>query len=92
MHIFINMKDFNVLFKDYFTKTEEEKDDILTLVASAYIEASREFGMNYFDMIEHLNTMIEDYTLNEEYEQADGFKLIRDNIITVVNEHNNGRM
>ena len=83
--------DFNILFKDYFNKTDEEKDDILTVVALGYIEACKEFGMNYPDMIDHINTMIEDYIQKEEYEQADGFKLIRDNIITVVNEHNNGK-
>jgi len=79
--------DLNVVFKDFFSKTDEEKDEILSNLTEEYLNACIDNFMNVEEIIAHIDRLIEGYTFQEKYEQAAGFKRIKDVLMEVYTEH-----
>ena len=78
--------NLNQVFLDYFEKSMEERDEVLSNVAKEYLRTCVENLLSYDEIIYHTNVLIRQYVQEEKYEQADGFKQIRDNLMEIYNE------
>ena len=81
--------DLNTYFIDYFNKTDEEKDDLLSELSESYISACYDMGMDTTDILVHADELVEGYVFQEKYEQAEAFTKIKEAIIEVIKD---GRM
>ena len=78
--------ELNTYFIDYFNKTDEEKDDLLSELSESYISACYDMGMDTIAILEHINSLIEGYVFQEKYEQAEAFTKIKEAIIEVIKD------
>jgi len=67
----------------------EERDEVLSNVAKEYLRTCVDNLLSYDEIIYHTNVLINQYVQEEKYEQADGFKQIRDNLIEIYKELKN---
>ena len=81
--------NLNQVFLDYFEKSMEERDEVLSNVAKEYLRTCVDNLLSYDEIIYHTNVLINQYVQEEKYEQADGFKQIRDNLIEIYKELKN---
>jgi len=81
--------NLNQVFLDYFNKSMEERDEVLSNVAKEYLRTCVDNLLSYDEIIYHTNVLINQYVQEEKYEQADGFKQIRDNLIEIYKELKN---
>lgn len=79
----MNLKEF---FKDYFSKTETEKEEMLIVLFTEYFEHVKSNRLSKQQMMESLNGILKRSEMEEEYEVSEAIRNLIETIESIKNE------
>ena len=79
-------KEIDKLLVNYFDKSEEEQDEILTIIAGTYITYHMGKGRNYKHILKSLDADIYTAKVTENFEKVSAFNKIKEKLIDIINE------
>ena len=79
-------KEIDKLLVSYFDKSEEEQDEILTIIAGTYITYHIDKGRNYKQILKSLDADIYTAKVTENFEKVASFNKIKEKFIDIINE------
>lgn len=74
------------LLNNYFSLTQEEKDDLLCEVVKDYFKTNIESGLSIIEIIDGVDVIIQRSIESEDYELAQAFQDIKVALNFVINE------
>ena len=79
----MNLKEY---FKDYFIKSEEEKEEMLIVLFQEYIEYVKSNRLSHSQMISTLTNLMKRSEIDEEYEVTEAIKNLLETVNQILNE------
>jgi len=81
----MNLKDY---LKDYFQKSEEEREDLLIGFFTEYFEYVKSNRLSHSEMMDTLNRLLKRSENDEEYEVSEAIKNLLDTIEQIKKNEN----